>query len=77
MAWSLEEREIFSVVYGFFLGLSESRDVMQLKKNLSIFMQNQKFPQSLIESSIHASNITKIHLQKMNMINGTVNALKV
>ena len=74
---SRQKKGIFSAIYNFLFGLTDSHDVKQLKKNVAILMQNQNLQQSLKGMSIQASNVTCIHLAKIrHTIHGLVDALK-
>ena len=49
----------------------QSQDVKQLKENVSIHMQNMNLQQSLRETNVHATNISRIYLAKnRHMIKG-------
>ena len=67
----------FLTNFFFLFGQIESQTLKQLKKNIAIFMENQDFQQSLIETNARALNITKIQLFKNRyIINGLVDACK-
>ena len=55
----------------------ESQTVKQMKKNVTILMENQNLQQSVLEAHTKALNIKTIHLvNNRHMINDQVNALK-
>ena len=72
-----QKRGIVSAIYSFLFGPYKSQDVKQMKKNVTILIDNQNLQQSFIEINAQANNITLIPLAKnRHMINGLVNALK-
>ena len=55
----------------------KSQDVKQLNENVAILIKNQKLHQSLIDSNVQMTNITRIHLAKSrHMINRLAGMLK-
>ena len=46
---------------------SKSQDVKELKKNIAILLQHEKFQQSFTETSAQANNITCVHLAKKDI----------
>ena len=60
----ISRRETFFEEFMTFFGPTESQDVKQLMENGAIFIQSTKLQLSIIESNMHAPNITRIHLPK-------------
>ena len=68
---------IFSTIYNFLFSLTKIQNDQKQKENVAIIMQNKKFQQSFMETSIHTTDITINDLVKnRHKINGLVDVLK-
>ena len=72
-----QKRGLFSTIFNFLFGPSESQTVKQLKKIVAILMENQILQQSLLEFHVKALDMKTILLaNNRHMINSPVNVLK-